>query len=86
MACVNCKDKMNVFDNVIIEALIKFVSLYNKAKHEVNMFEERPRLFSEADAVVCYFCARIIGQAVLEELRYPLSLGFYEINNATFSF
>jgi hypothetical protein len=78
--------KMYIFNDVIIEALMKFVSLYNKAKHEVNMLEERPRLFSEADAIVCYFCARIIGQAVLLELRHPLSLGAYEINSEAFSF
>lgn len=78
--------KMNIFDDVIIETLFKFVSLYNKAKHEVNMLEERPRMFSEADAIVCYFCARIVGQAVLAELKHPLSLDAYEINNEAFSF
>lgn len=57
------------------------MTLYNKAKHEVNMLEERPRLFLAADAIVCYFCARIIEQAVLTELKYPLSLNTYEINN-----
>ena len=71
--------KTEVFDNVLTEALFKFVKLYNMAKHEVNMFEERPRLFCEADAIVCYFSARIIGQAVLFELNYPLSLRTYKI-------
>ncbi len=76
--------KMNIFDHIVIETLLKFVALYNKAKHEVNMLQERPRLFSEADAIVCYFCARIIGQAILTELKYPLSLNTYEINNEAF--
>lgn len=78
--------KMNVFDNVIIEALFKFVTLYNKAKHEVNMIEERPRMFSESDAIVCYFCARIIGQAVLLKLQYPLSLKIHDINNEVYNY
>lgn len=72
--------KMEVIDKVLIEALLKFVKLYNMAKHQVNMFEERPRLFCEADAIVCYFSARIIGQAVLIKVNYPLSLKTYEIN------
>lgn len=55
-------DKMNLFDKALIEALFKFITLFNKAKHEVNMLKDRPRLFSVADAVVCYFSARIIGQ------------------------
>ena len=73
--------KIEVINNVLTEALLKFVKLYNMAKHEVNMFEERPRLFCEADAIVCYFSARIIGQAVLIKFNYPLSLKTYEINN-----
>lgn len=77
--------KMNIFDEVIIESLLKFVVLYNKAKHEVNMLEDRPRMFSVEDAVVCYFSARIIGQVILTKLRYPLSLDAYEINNEAFS-
>lgn len=78
--------KMNIFDEIIIESLFKFVALYNKAKHEVNMLEDRPRMLSVEDAIVCYFSARIIGQVVLTELKYPLSLGTYEINNEVFSF
>lgn len=78
--------KMNIFDEVIIESLFKFVVLYNKAKHEVNMLEDRPRMFSVEDAIVCYFSARTIGQVVLTELKYPLSLGTYEINNEEFTF
>lgn len=60
--------KMEVFDKVIIESLFKFIVLFNKAKHEVNQFEDRTRLFSAEDAIVCYFAARIIGQAVLNKL------------------
>ncbi|MEJ8555044.1 hypothetical protein [Tepidibacter sp. Z1-5] len=78
--------KMNIFDGVIIESLLKFVSLYNKAKHEVNMIEERPRMFSPEDAIICYFSARLIGQVVLTELRYPLSLSTYDINTEAFGF
>jgi hypothetical protein len=78
-------DKMNVFDKVLIEVLFKFIILYNKAKHEVNMLKDRPRLFSAADAIVCYFSARIIGQAVLTEIQYPLSLNIYDINNDKYS-
>ncbi|NLD49230.1 MAG: hypothetical protein GX660_18880 [Clostridiaceae bacterium] len=78
--------RMNIFNDVIIGALFKFIILYNRAKHEVNMFEERPRMFSEVDAVVCYFCARIIGQEVLVELGYPLSFDIYKINNNKFDF
>lgn len=78
--------KTNIFDCVIIDALFKFIALYNKAKHEVNMFEDRPRLFSEADAIVCYFCARIIGQTVLLKLGYKESEAAYEINKEEFSF
>jgi hypothetical protein len=37
--------KMNIFDEVIIDALFKFVTLYNKAKHEVNMVEEDRECF-----------------------------------------
>lgn len=78
-------NKMNVFDKVHIEALFKFITLYNKAKHEVNMLKDRSRLFSEADAIVCYFSARIIGQTVLAEIQYPLSLNTYDINNDKYS-
>ena len=60
---------------------MKLVVLYNKAKNEVNMSDERTRLFSGADAIVCYFYARIIGQAVLIKLNYNLSRNIYEINN-----
>jgi len=74
-------DKMNEFDKTFIDSLFKFITLYNKAKHEVNMLKDRPRLFSVADAVVCYFSARIIGQSVLTEIQYPLSLNTYDINN-----
>lgn len=75
------KAKTEVLENVLIEALFKFVKLYNMAKHEVNMFEERPRLFCEADAIVSYFSARIIGQAVLIKFNYPLSLCTYKITD-----
>ena len=71
--------KMEVSDTVLIEDAMKFVTLYNMAKHEVNMFEERPRLFCEADAIVSYFAARTIGQAVLLRLSYYSSLNTYEI-------
>ena len=74
-------EKMNVIDVKLIGVLFKFVDLYNKAKHEVNMFEERARLFTPSDAIVCYFCARIIGQMILEKIEYPTSQGIYEINN-----
>jgi hypothetical protein len=78
--------KTKIFDKILIEALFKFVALYNKAKHEVNMSIERPKLFTEADAIVCYFCARIIGQVVLLKLNYSLSLNTYEINNEAYGF
>lgn len=77
--------KKQVFDETIIIALLKFVALYNKAKHEVNMFKERARLFSAADAIVCYFCARSIGQAILMEVKHPDSLSTYKINNDQFT-
>ncbi|WP_411167752.1 hypothetical protein ACH36K_11410 [Clostridium sp. MB05] len=74
-------NKMNVFDKSFIEVLFKFITLYNKAKHEVNMINNRARLFSVADAIICYFAARIIGQVILIKLQYPLSLNTYDINN-----
>lgn len=55
--------------------------MYNLAKHEVNKFEERPRLFCEADAVVSYFTARIIGKVVLNKLNYHLPGNTYKIVN-----
>ena len=73
--------KLKIIDNILIEVLFKLVTLFNKAKHEVNMFEERPRLFSEADAIICYFAARIIGKEILGKLEYPLSLVTYRVNN-----
>lgn len=73
--------KMNIFDDDLIDSLFKFVVLYNKAKHEVNINESRPRMFTIEDAIVCYFAARIIGQAILIELKYPLALNVYEIIN-----
>lgn len=78
--------KMNVVDAKVIDVLFNFIVLYNKAKHEVNMFEERARLFAPSDAIVCYFSARIIGQVILEKMEYPISQGIYEINNEPFIF
>jgi hypothetical protein len=43
-------------------------------------------MFSESDAIVCYFSVRIIGQAVLLKLEYSLSLNTYEINSETHIF
>jgi len=70
--------KMNVIDEVTIEALFNFIKLFNMAKHEININEDRLRLFSYSDAIICYICARIIGQEILANLRYPLSLMYYE--------
>jgi len=78
--------KMDVFDEKIIDVLFNFIVLYNKAKHEVNMFEDRARLFAPSDAIVCYFSARIIGQAILEKMKYSISQSIYEINNEPFNF
>lgn len=78
--------EMDVFDKAITEALFKFIILFNKAKHEVNQVEDRPRLFSVKDAVVSYFTARIIGQTVLGKLGYKVSLETYEINKEPFVF
>lgn len=78
--------KMNVVDEKVIDVLLNFIVLYNKAKHEVNMFEERTRLFAPSDAIICYFGARIIGQVILEKMRYPISQSTYEINYEPFDF
>lgn len=71
--------KSNLLDKTICDFLLQFIPLYNRAKHEVNMDDERLHLFSEADAIVCYFAARIIGQAILAKLKYPISLNKYPI-------
>ncbi|MCM3768129.1 hypothetical protein [Neobacillus niacini] len=76
----------NIFDKVLINSLFNFIVLFNKAKHEVNMSDERARLFSVEDAIISYFAARIIGKTVLAEIEYPLSLNTYEINNDPFEF
>ncbi|WP_318509123.1 hypothetical protein [Bacillus sp. T3] len=76
----------NIFDEVLINSLFNFIVLFNKAKHEVNMRDERARLFSVEDAIVSYFAARIIGKTVLTKIEYPLSLHTYEINNDPFVF
>jgi len=76
----------NIFDRVLINSLFNFIVLFNKAKHEVNLYDERPRLFTVEDAIVCYFAARIIGKTVLAKIGYPLSLATYEINNELFVF
>jgi len=78
--------KMNLIDEEITEALFKFIVLYNKAKHEVNMASDRLRLFSSSDAVVSYFAARIIGQSILAEIKYPGSLEIQQINNEVLKF
>lgn len=78
--------KMNIIDKKLIDVLFSFITLYNKAKHEVNMFEERERLFAPSDALVSYFGARIVGQVLLEKLQYPISQNAYEINNEPFNF
>jgi len=77
---------MNIMDRKIGDALLTYVALYNRAKHEVNMDEERRYLFSPLDAVVCYACARIIGQAMLTQLHYPPSSRVYDINDEVADF
>lgn len=48
----------------IINALYKFVKLYNMAKHETNSFEERSRLFTIDNAITAYFAARVLGMNI----------------------
>lgn len=71
--------KTNPLCKITYDALLKFVPLYNRAKHEVNQDDDRLRLFSESDAIVCYFAARIIGQAILVKLNYSISLNKHPI-------
>lgn len=72
-------EEANILGKSPIDALYKFIVLYNMAKHEVNTFDERERLFSPGDAVISYFTARIIGQEVLIKMDYQSSLKEYGI-------
>ncbi|WHH58262.1 hypothetical protein [Petroclostridium sp. X23] len=49
----------------IIDALYKFIPIYNISKHEINHSNERERLFDPADALISYFAARIIGYRII---------------------
>lgn len=72
--------KMNLFEENMIEVLYKYIVLYNRAKHEINVFGDIQRRFAPSDAIISYFGARIIGQAFLAELNYPGSGEVFEIH------
>ena len=54
----------------LIECLFNFVELYNKSKHEVNLDENRERLFMASDAIVGYLAERIMGYEILKIVEY----------------
>ncbi|MBQ2883583.1 MAG: hypothetical protein IJE43_07430 [Alphaproteobacteria bacterium] len=73
-------EKLGVFDEKLIEAMLLFVKMYNLSKHEVNQDESKQRLFNAYDAIVSYFVARVIGVEILKKVGREEALGLYKIN------
>ena len=62
-----------------IEPFQRFIKLFNKAKHEINMDDERERLFSFIDALVLYYVARMLGLNLLNKMDSDELNSSYEI-------
>ncbi|MEK3977346.1 hypothetical protein MKZ20_21720 [Psychrobacillus sp. FSL K6-2684] len=58
----------------------QFIKLFNMAKHEINMDEERERLFSYVDALILYYLARILGVYLLNKMDEDEFNSNYEIS------
>ncbi|WML51693.1 hypothetical protein RCG17_19980 [Neobacillus sp. PS3-12] len=70
----------------LIDGLFYFVKNYNLSKHEVNMDEERERLFIADDAIICYLAARIIGHELLKLIEHDSTKYIYSIDTTEFVF
>lgn len=72
--------ELNVLDDSTIGALIAYIAVFNRAKHEVNNDDSKDRLFTASDAIVSYFSARVLGLKMLRQLNYPDSFEQLEID------
>lgn len=72
-----CEQK--ILPKEIIDALFKFVKIYNKSKHEVNQSNKRERLFNSKDALAIYFIVRILGVKILRGMKIEDSFYEYEL-------
>lgn len=70
----------------IIDGLFNFVKIYNKAKHDVNLDDNRERLFMPSDAIVGYLAARIIGYELLKIVDHDSTNYEYSIDITKFVF
>ncbi|WP_066507620.1 hypothetical protein [Abyssisolibacter fermentans] len=80
----NILSKRNKLPNEIVEDLFKFIALYNKSKHEINLDDKRKRLFMASDAIIGYLGARIIGYRILKMIEHDSVFYSYNIDNTKF--
>lgn len=63
-----------------IEPFQRFIKLFNMAKHQINMDDDRERLFSYVDALILYYVARILGLYLLSKMNNDDFNSSYEIS------
>lgn len=71
--------KQQLISKEIVDALYKFVKIYNKSKHEVNQSNKRVRLFNSKDALAMYFIVRILGVKILRKMEIEDSFYDFEL-------